>query len=127
MRRTSGRPLAGTTRRPPASRRDASRRSNARYRRGWLSALAVLVVAAPPDAALVASVGSAVEPLIHAPEGIDSARVCGIGVVDDAVLERERAQARSLTRVRGHVGSGHGREGHGPLVGVLDGLAPFRL
>ena len=46
-----------------------------------------------------------------------SARIGGIGVVDDAALERERAHARPLARVRGHVGSGHGRElGDTPLA-----------
>src|SRR6266704_4814280 len=81
------------------------------------SALVVLVVAAPPDARLVAPLGGAVEPLEHAPEAVHSARIGGIGVVDDAVLERERAHARPLARVRGHVGSGHGREGDRPLGG----------
>ena len=74
-------------------------------------------MAAPPDARLVAPLGGAVEPLVHAPETVQSARIGGIGVVDDAVLERERAHARPLARVRGHVGSGHGRDlGDGPLV-----------
>ena len=35
-------------------------------------------------------------------------------MVDDAFLERERAHARPLARVRGLVGSGHGCEGGGP-------------
>ena len=74
------------------------------------SVLVVLVVAAPPDARLVAPLGRAVEPLVHAPEAVQSARIGGIGVVDDAVLEHERAHARPLARVRGRVGSGHGRE-----------------
>src|SRR5689334_10805328 len=39
------------------------------------SALAVLVVPAPPNAGLVASFGSAVEPLVHAPEAVQPARV----------------------------------------------------
>src|SRR5438552_2991479 len=78
------------------------------------SALVVLVVAAPPDARLVAPLGGPVEPLVHAPEAVESARKRGIGVVDDAVLERERAHARPLARVRGHVGSDHGREGDRP-------------
>src|SRR5262249_48928695 len=74
------------------------------------SALIVLVVAAPPNAArLVAPLGGAVEPLVHAPEAVQSARIGGIGVVDDAVLEHECAHARSIARVRGYVGSGHGR------------------
>src|SRR5262245_64934654 len=73
------------------------------------SALVVLVVPTPPDAVLVTPFGCAVEPLIHAPQAVQSARIGGIRVIDDAVLERERAQARPLARVRGHVGSGHGR------------------
>src|SRR6266853_1000727 len=77
------------------------------------SALVVLIVAAPPDAGLVASAWRVVEPLEHAPEGVEpvpSARISGIGVVGDAVLERERAHARPLARVSRRVGSGHGRE-----------------
>ena len=52
------------------------------------SALVVLIVAAHPDARLVAPPGCAVEPLVQAPEAVQSARIGGIGVVDDAVLER---------------------------------------
>src|SRR5438093_5621144 len=85
----------------------------------------VLVVAAPPDARLVASLRCAVEPLVHAPEAVQSARIGGIGVVDDAILERERAHARPLARVRGDVGSAHGREDDGPLVATLRTLAPL--
>src|SRR5438093_12008487 len=87
------------------------------------SALLVLVVAAPPDPRLVAAPGGAVEPLVHAPEAVQSARIGGIRVVDDAVLERERAHARPLARVRGDVGSGHGRERSGPVVATLRTLA----
>src|SRR5207249_1394257 len=78
----------------------------------WLdnprSALVVLVVAAPPDARLVTPLGCAVEPLVYAPEAVQSTRIGGIGVVDDAVLERERAHARRLSRIRCAVGSDHG-------------------
>src|ERR687892_1411533 len=81
----------------------------------YRSALLVLVVTAPPDARLVAPLGGAVEPLGHSPEAVQSARIGGIGVVDDAVLEHERAHARPLARVRGHVGSGHGSERSGPV------------
>src|SRR5260370_27564548 len=81
------------------------------------SALVVLVVPAPPDIRLVAPLGCAVEPLVHAPEAVHSARIGGIGVVDDAVLEHERADARALADVRGHVGSGHGCDhGDRPLA-----------
>src|ERR1044071_10394452 len=71
--------------------------------------LIVLVVATPPHARFVAPLGRAVEPLVHAPEAVEPARVSGIGVKDDAVLERERAHARPLARVCGHVGPGHFR------------------
>src|SRR5467141_4401176 len=82
------------------------------------SALVVLVVAAPPDARIfVAPSWRPVEPLVHAPEAVQSARIGGIGVVHDAVLEYERAHARPHARIRGHVGSGHGRVlGDGPLA-----------
>src|SRR5260221_12870013 len=81
------------------------------------SALVVLVVETPPGARLVAPLGGAVEPLIHAPEAVQSARIGGIDVVDDPVFERERAHARPLARVRGDVGSGHGRKGDRTLGG----------
>src|SRR5215475_11009676 len=74
------------------------------------SALAVLVVAAPPDACLVASLGGAVEPLVRAPEAVQSARIGGIGVVDDAVLAHERAHARPVAHVCCRIGSARSRE-----------------
>src|SRR5438132_10437895 len=70
----------------------------------------VLVVAAPPDARFVAPLGRAIEPLVHAPQAVQSARIGGIGVVNDAVLERERAHARPLAYVGVHVGAAHGSE-----------------
>src|SRR5712692_5174615 len=103
--------------RSEAMRREISSPAVAPRQPRLRSALVVLVVAAPPGARLVAPLGGAVEPLVHAPEAVESARIGGIGVVDDAVLERERAHARPLARVRGHVGSGHGRElGDRPLA-----------
>ena len=77
---------------------------------GFTQSLSVLVVAAPPDARLVAPLRCTVEPLVHAPEAVQPSCIGGISVVDDAVLERERAHARPLARVRGRVGSGHGGE-----------------
>jgi hypothetical protein len=53
---------------------------------------------------------------MHAPEAVRSARIPGVGVVHDAVLEHEPAHVRALPRVRGLVGSAHGREGDGPLA-----------
>src|SRR6266496_939199 len=70
----------------------------------------VLVVAAPPDAGLVASLGGAVEPLVHSPEAVQSARIRGISVVNNAVLERERAHPRPLADVGVRVGAAHGSE-----------------
>ena len=64
------------------------------------STLVVLVATAKPESSLVASLGSAVKPLVHFPESVQSTRIGGIGVVDDAILEHERAHARSLARVQ---------------------------
>src|SRR5262249_20318967 len=76
------------------------------------SPLRVLIVVAPPEpgSLLVASLRRSIEPLVHVPEAVQSARVGGVGVVDDAVVEGERAHARPLACVRGRVGSGWRRE-----------------
>src|SRR5204863_7388413 len=102
----------------------------------------VLVVAAPPNARLVAAFGRAIEPLVHSPETVQSARISRIGVVNDAVLERERAHPRPLAYVGVHVGAAHGSELTGPVGGrarryrgdgfllfvvVFDALALFLL
>src|SRR4051812_35827755 len=63
------------------------------------SLVVVLVVAAPPVAVLVAAERRAVEPLVHAPQAVQPARVRRVGVVDDAVLARERAHAGPFTPV----------------------------
>src|SRR5215510_10176848 len=84
-------------------RRDACCSPVAPTRSTIRSALLVLVMAAPPHARLVAPSRGAVKPLVHAPETIQSARIGGIAVIDDAVLEHERAHARSLARVRERV------------------------
>src|SRR5262245_1016442 len=81
----------------------------------WASTL-VLVVAAPPGARLVASFGGSVKPLIHAPERVHAAGKSRICVIDRAVLERERAHARSLARVRCGIGPAHRSEGLGALA-----------
>src|SRR5207247_5550596 len=73
--------------RSEAMRREISRFEVAPRQPRRRSALVVLVVAAHPDARLVAPPGCAVEPLVQAPEAVQSARIGGIGVVDDAVLE----------------------------------------
>src|SRR5215218_5536283 len=74
----------------------------------------VLVVAAKPGAGFVASLGGSVEPMVDAEERIHAARIGRIGVVDDAVLEREGAHALPLTQICAHIGPGHGRELGGP-------------
>src|SRR5688500_8881657 len=98
-----------------ALRREISRPAVAPRPPRLRSALVVLVVAAEPGTGLVAPLGCAVEPLVHAPETVQPARIGGIGVVDNAVLERERAHAWPLPRVRRHVGSGHVSERSGPV------------
>src|SRR3989442_410246 len=108
--------------RSEAMRREISSPAVAPRQPRLRSALVVLVVAAPPGARLVAPLGGAVEPLVHAPEAVQSARIGGIGVVDDAVLEHKGAHARPLARVRGHVGSHHGRE-----LGGISLTAGFRI
>src|SRR3954467_565303 len=69
----------------------------------------ILIAPAPPDVGLVAALRRAVEPLVHAPQRVEAAGVGRVRVVDDAVLERERAHAGPLARVGGHVGAGHRR------------------
>src|SRR6266567_5832601 len=77
--------------------------------RVWLFAgpvcVVVLVVTAEPvervvgSARLVSPSRRPVEPLVHAPEAVQAARIGRVRVVDDSVLERERAHARALARV----------------------------
>src|SRR5260221_2018477 len=61
----------------------------------------------PPRARFVAPLRRPVEPLVHAPEPVQSARISGIGVIDDAILEHKRAHAGSLPGVGADVGAGH--------------------
>src|SRR5216684_8331965 len=70
----------------------------------------VLVVAAPPQAGLVATERRAVEPWIHAPEGVYPSLVCRVGLVDQAILQRERAHAGPLSPVGRPVRSDQRRE-----------------
>src|SRR5713101_5361916 len=69
--------------RSEAMRREISSPAVAPRQPRLRSALVVLVVAAHPDARLVAPPGCAVEPLVQAPEAVQSARIGGIGVVDE--------------------------------------------
>lgn len=86
----------------------------------------MLVVAPPPHPHLVASSRGAVEPLIHAPEAVQSACISGVGVVEDAVLESECAHARPLADIGGHVGASHDRVlSDGTLAAILRVPAPL--
>lgn len=67
---------------------------------GLRSALVVLIVEAEPGARLVASFGRAIEPLKHAPEPVESARIGGVRMVGAVVIERERAHAWRFARGR---------------------------
>src|SRR5512133_4387274 len=69
------------------------------------NSVVVLVMATPPGAGLVAAERRPVEPLVHPPEPVEPARIGGVRVVDDAVLERERAHARRFAQERGRIGA----------------------
>src|SRR5712692_6051965 len=90
---------------------------------GSVVSLVVFVVAAPPEAGLVATEWCAVEPLVHAPEAVDPALVRRVGVVDDAILERERAHAGPFSSVRREVccNRGYPLGEHGALFGCPKG------
>src|SRR4051794_41054137 len=72
------------------------------------SAPSVLVMALPPDAVFVAPERRAIQPLVHAPQAIESARVGGIGVIHHAVAQHEGAHAGAIAdvsrRIRAAVG-----------------------
>src|SRR4029077_10707 len=78
--------------------------------------LVILVMPFPPETAiLVATFRCAIEPLIHSPESIHSARVSRVSVINNSVLERERAHSGTLARVSVNVGPRRGREFGRPL------------
>lgn len=80
-------------------------------------AVGVFVVAAPPCTHFVAPLRCPIEPLVHAPKTVESARIGRIRVVNDAVLERKGAHARPLARIGGNVGAARSRHlGHGSDV-----------
>ena len=65
-----------------------------------------------------------VKPLIHSPVAVHFARTRG-GVVDGAVLERERADAQPSGRMRDHADAGY--EGALPPAFLSLTLVPFRI
>src|SRR3569832_1518437 len=84
-----------------------------------LSGPAVLVVTAPPDAPLVAPQRGAIQPLVHAPQAVQTTRVRRVGVVHGAAVAHEGAHPGPLADARGHVGPDHGGElRHRPLAAV---------
>src|SRR5436309_1523766 len=70
----------------------------------------VLVMAAPPEPRLIAPLGRAVEPLVHAPEAVHPALVRGVGVVHNPILQHERAHTGPFLPVRRPVCSNAGNE-----------------
>src|SRR5689334_15827864 len=68
--------------------------------------LAVLVVPPEPDSRLIAAPGCPVQPLVHPPQRVQAPGISRIGVVDHAVLQRERAHAGTLAGKGGDVGAG---------------------
>src|SRR5580658_10251383 len=81
--------------------------ASAPWRAQATSARAVFIVPPPPGARLIASLGRAVQPLVHAPQAVQASREGRIGVVEAAVVEGKRAHAGSLPGVGGHIGSRH--------------------
>src|SRR6266851_5825007 len=64
------------------------------------SVAVVFVVAAEPQPGLVPAEWGPVEPLVHAPEAVQPARVRRVSVVHDTIVEGERAHARRFPAVR---------------------------
>src|SRR3982074_1202911 len=75
-----------------------------------VSPAVVLAGGGPPEPGLVAPEWRAVEPLLHAPEAVQPALVRRVGVVDDAILERERAHTGPFSPVRRPVRSNARRD-----------------
>src|SRR5262249_21950815 len=112
-------------------RKAAARSSSVPYLFSTGLVLVVLVVATPPVARLIAPPGSAVEPLPHAPEAVQSARIGRIGMVDDGVLENEGAHSRPFAEIRWPIDSsppyvlGGRASPAGWLPGVLASVVVF--
>src|SRR2546421_2130953 len=71
----------------------------------------VFITTAVPGNVLVAPLWCAVEPLVHAPDCVEAARVPRIGVVDDAVLARKGTHPWRFAYERCEVGAdGTGRD-----------------
>src|SRR5215467_3674406 len=88
-----------------------------------VSLTVVLVVTAPPEAGFVAPARGPVEPLVHAPQAVQPARVRRVGVVDDAILKRERAHAGAFAP-EGLPVRAHDRLGPGVAGALLAGRRP---
>src|ERR1700722_6523828 len=101
---------------------DLRRTPTAYTTRHLCRAFVVLIVTTPPDPFLVTSPGRAIEPWIHGPQGVNPARISGIGVIDDTIFICKRAHAGPLPVVCGHVSSRHGCE---LLLRSFAGLLPL--
>jgi hypothetical protein len=101
-------PMVATSPEPPADLPPVAALSSGRL--DWkdieTSTPSVLIMVAPPDTILVAPLRGTVEPLIHAPEAVQPARIAGIGVIYEAIVEHERTEAGPVARKCGDVGSG---------------------
>src|SRR5690349_3558743 len=74
----------------------------------------------PPKTGFVAPFGSAVEPLVHTPQPVQTASIRRVGVIDDTIFEHEGAHARLLAPEGGPVGTDARRELRaGPLLAGL--------
>src|SRR5690242_13154220 len=86
----------------------------------------VLVMTTPPRATrFVAAQRRAIQPLVHAPQSIQSARVGRVGVEDDVVFQHEGAHAGSFPDIRERIGSTHARELADRAL-VAEAGTPFR-
>src|SRR5690348_11324315 len=79
--------------------------------------LPILIPPLKPKTRFVAPLRSAIEPLVHPPKTVQSARIGRIRMIYHAVLEHERAHARPLPDECSGVSPTSTRNvGHGPAV-----------
>src|SRR4051794_14555498 len=65
----------------------------------------ILIVTSPPEPGLVAPFRCTVKPLVRTPENVHPARIGGVCVINDAVLDREGAHSGRFSRVCCPVGA----------------------
>jgi hypothetical protein len=74
-----------------------------------ISARSAVLAPVPFARTAISSVTCTVCGRVHAPEPVQSAGIGGIGMIDDAVLENEGAEARPLAHICCRLGSSPGR------------------